>query len=166
MPSSNSKHTVLIVDDDDSVRLLLVRWVEQLGYQVRSANSAEAAMRELECGGVDVAMCDVRMPGANGVWLVDRLREQYPHVGIVVATGLREMDIAVTLQPGVVAYIVKPFRLEDVASAIHAGTMWSDGRHPEFEMWRDSQTRKLGGNALTGDPIHGWPVERGSPTES
>src|SRR5688572_18663787 len=106
---SERKYTVLVVDDDEGVRMLLGQWVQHLGHHLRSADTAEAAITELESGTVDVALCDIRMPGADGIWLADRIRERFPYVAIVLATGLHEMDPTVTLRPGVVAYLMKPF---------------------------------------------------------
>src|SRR6185369_5203114 len=123
---SERKHVVLVVDDDEGVRRVLTQWVDRLGYDARPADSAETAMRELEANDVDVALCDVRMPGADGIWLADRIRERFPHVAVVLATGLHEMDPTVTLRPGVVAYIVKPFGHTEIASAIEMGLMWRE----------------------------------------
>ena len=123
---ADRKYTVLVVDDDEGVRKVLGQWVERLGYDLRSADSAEAAIKELEAGGIDVALCDVRMPGADGIWLTDRIRERFPYVAVVLATGLHEMDPSVTLRPGIVAYVVKPFSHTEIASAIQIGIMWRD----------------------------------------
>ena len=90
------------------------------------ADSAESAIKELEAGGVDVALCDIRMPGADGIWLADRIRERFPYVGVVLATGLHEMDPSVTLRPGVVAYVVKPFSHVEISSSIQMGVMWRE----------------------------------------
>jgi CheY-like chemotaxis protein len=120
------KYTVLVVDDDEGVRKVLGQWVERFGYDLKSADSAETAIKELEAGGIDVALCDVRMPGADGIWLADRIRERFPHVGVVLATGLHEMDPSVTLRPGVVAYVVKPFSHTEIAAAIQTGVAWRE----------------------------------------
>ena len=82
-----------------------------------------AALRLLDAEPVDVAVCDIRMPGHDGGWLMDRIRAQHPDVAVVVATGLMEMDPLVTLRPGVVGYIVKPFGKRDVADMVHLGLL-------------------------------------------
>lgn len=123
---ADRKYTVLVVDDDEGVRKVLGQWIDRLGYDVKSADSAENAIRELEAGGIDVALCDIRMPGADGIWLTDRIRERFPHVAVVLATGLHEMDPSVTLRPGVVAYVVKPFNHSEIATAIETGVVWRD----------------------------------------
>jgi FixJ family two-component response regulator len=83
------------------------------------------------------------MPGHDGVWLLDRIRAEHPGVAVVVATGLMEMDPLVTLRPGVVGYIVKPFGKKDVAEMVHLGLVErsrrnADGAQTASRMLTDS----------------------------
>ena len=113
--------TVLIVDDDDGVRKVLSRWVSDMGYGVKTAENADIALEIVRDSAVDVALCDVRMPGHDGIWLIDQIGRLDAGVAMVLATGLMEMDPMVTLRPGVVGYIVKPFNREDLAQVIMRG---------------------------------------------
>ena len=113
--------TILVVDDDEGVRKLLARWVAAMGYTVKVAPDAEAALDVMRGFQIDVALCDVRMPGHDGVWLVDQMRRFHPSVAVVLATGLLEMDPMVTLRPGVVGYIVKPFNRDDLEQVVKRG---------------------------------------------
>ena len=113
--------TILVVDDDEGVRKLLARWVAAMGYTVKVAPDAEAALDVMRGFQIDVALCDVRMPGHDGVWLVDQMRRLHPSVAVVLATGLLEMDPMVTLRPGVVGYIVKPFNRDDLEQVVKRG---------------------------------------------
>jgi CheY-like chemotaxis protein len=106
----DSMKTILVVDDDNGVRELLRRVLEHLGHQVEDASNALEALEVLKTRPVDLALCDVRMPGHDGVWLTDQILARYPGTAVALATGLIEMDPAVTLRPGVVGYIVKPFK--------------------------------------------------------
>lgn len=112
---------ILVVDDDEGVRKVLTRWVADMGYSVKSADNADTALEIMRDCEVDVALCDVRMPGHDGIWLLDQVRRFYPNIAIVLATGLLEMDPMVTLRPGVAGYIVKPFKREDLAQAVKRG---------------------------------------------
>jgi DNA-binding NtrC family response regulator len=112
---------VLVVDDDEGVRRVLSRWVAEMGYTVQAAADADSALDIMREHHVDVALVDVRMPGHDGIWLIDQARRLYPHTAMVLATGLLEMDPMVTLRPGVVGYIVKPFNREDLAQVIERG---------------------------------------------
>src|SRR5262245_24283558 len=71
-------HSVLVVDDDPSVRDILTRWSRWYGFQTRESESAEAALDELNRSPADIAVCDVHMGGENGVWLAARIRETLP----------------------------------------------------------------------------------------
>jgi CheY-like chemotaxis protein len=113
--------TVLLVDDDEGVRRVMTRWVADLGHQVLVAADAESALEIMQRAAVDVALCDVKMPGHDGIWLVEQLRRAYPATSIVMATGLTELDPMVTLRPGVVGYLVKPFHRAALEEVIQKG---------------------------------------------
>ena len=112
---------ILVVDDDDGVRKVLSRWVAEMGYTAISAADALSALDRMREHPIDVALCDIRMPGHDGIWLIDRIGRLHPDVAIVLATGLTEMDPMVTLRPGVVGYIVKPFNREELGEVIKRG---------------------------------------------
>lgn len=113
--------TVLVVDDDEGVRKVLTRWVSDMGYTVKSAADADTALQIVRESAIGVALCDIRMPGHDGVWLIEQIGRLHCATAIVLATGLMEMDPTVTLRPGVVGYIVKPFNREDLARVITRG---------------------------------------------
>ena len=80
-------HSVLVIDDEDSLRTLLARWVDSAGYRAREADSAEEALFAMEREIADIALCDVTMAGRDGVWLASELRRLYPQTAIIMATG-------------------------------------------------------------------------------
>jgi Response regulator containing CheY-like receiver, AAA-type ATPase, and DNA-binding domains len=112
---------VLVVDDDEGVRRVLSRWVVDMGYTVEAAADADSALDIMRERSIDVALVDVRMPGHDGIWLLDQVRRLFPETALVLATGLMEMDPMVTLRPGVVGYIVKPFNREDLVQVVKRG---------------------------------------------
>jgi len=113
--------TILVVDDDDGVRKVLARWITEIGHVVKVAADADSALAIMRDCPIDVALCDIRMPGHDGIWLLDQVRRLYPDIAVALATGLMEMDPMVTLRPGVVGYIVKPFNREDLEKVIVRG---------------------------------------------
>jgi DNA-binding NtrC family response regulator len=115
---SRVSRTVLVVDDDDATCRLLAAWIHHLGLRVVTAQSADQALTLMRAHPADIAICDIVMPGHDGVWLIDHLRREFPHTLVIIATGLKDMDPAVTLAPSVTAYLVKPFDFDDVASAL------------------------------------------------
>ena len=118
-------HSVLIVDDDDDVRGIVKAWVDGLGFVAREAGDAEQALELLERNATDIALCDVSMPGHNGVWLASRIDERFPHTAIVMATAARDIDTALTtLRNRVVDYLLKPFTRARLEEALSLATDW------------------------------------------
>jgi CheY-like chemotaxis protein len=69
--------SVLIVDDENGMRDLMARWLQSGGYTVTTAANAEEALGRLEASPPAVALCDIRMPGHDGVWLAEQIRQQW-----------------------------------------------------------------------------------------
>jgi DNA-binding NtrC family response regulator len=114
----------LIVDDEAGVREVLSRWLAVDGYEVREADTAEAALAAMAAACADVVLCDVEMPGQGGLWLAAQLRDRYPMSAMVLATALDSVPPATSLQSGIVEYLVKPFDRAHVASAVEHGVRW------------------------------------------
>src|SRR5688572_27261778 len=109
-PRPAPARTILVVDDEDAVRLLLVRWLESYGYAVVPARGADDALRRMEASTPAVALCDIRMPGHDGLWLARQIRRQFPETAVIMASGVQ--DVAATLESmrhGVLDYLIKPF---------------------------------------------------------
>jgi putative nucleotidyltransferase with HDIG domain len=118
-------HSVLVVDDDVSVRPMLASWVNRFGYCAFEAASAEMALAHLEATPTDIALCDVNMPGHDGVWLASRIRERFPTTAVIMATSVDDADIAVsTLSNDVVDYLLKPFDSTRLREALALGLDW------------------------------------------
>ena len=117
-------NSVLVVDDESPMRQILVRWLTAAGYDTREAPDATAALEVLTAKSADVVFCDVQMPGHDGLWLVGKLRERFPTVAIVLATAVETVPPAVSLQGGVVEYLVKPFVRDLVLAAVSRAVEW------------------------------------------
>ena len=131
---------VLIVDDEERVRRLLRRWVEENGHTVLEAGTAEDALAVLEKNPADVAFCDLQMGGKDGLWLTREIRNRHPRTAVVLATGISTVPPALSMQAGVVAYLVKPFEREHVQQTLALTETWSPdapGRGDEdvLERW-------------------------------
>ena len=117
---------VLVVDDESPIRDLLVRWVSGDGYQMREAATAEAALADMQVTPADIVLCDVRMPGETGLWLTGQLRSRFPETAIVLVTSDTSVSPQITLQPGVVEYLAKPFTREEVLKAVRVAARWHE----------------------------------------
>jgi len=132
--------SVLIVDDEPSVRRLMVRWAESLGMQPRTAENADEAVRALQEGPCDVAVIDVMMPGRNGLWLASELRRDYPQTAVVLATAhVEELDPKTT---SVADLLIKPFKRERFLLALDRGREWHRHAIEEIE-WHDRLADEL-----------------------
>jgi DNA-binding NtrC family response regulator len=117
--------TVLVVDDEGSIRELLQRILESAGYVVATAADANSALKAITEHDPDVVFLDVHMPGANGLWLADQIRERFPTVATVLATADRDLPPVENVRRGIIQYLVKPFQIEDVLRAAEDGVNWS-----------------------------------------
>ncbi len=125
--------SVLIVDDEPAVRAVLERILAETGHELRTAVDAESALQAIAQSTPDVVLCDVQMPGANGLWLADRIRDCAPATAIVFATVEAAVPPHESLRNGVVAYVLKPFQPEQVLRAVQDGMRWSAAaaqKHP------------------------------------
>jgi DNA-binding NtrC family response regulator len=120
MPIINSMPaTVLVVDDDAASREILRRWLEQWGFQVCEAENASIALEEMLAHEVDIVFCDIMMPGRDGIWLAERMRERWPRAAIVMATGMGDVPTVLRAKNlGVVDYVIKPFGRELLHQAL------------------------------------------------
>lgn len=115
---------VLVVDDEPAVREILSRWLTVAGYTVREAHDATAALSAMSDRAADVVFCDVHMPGPNGLWLTGEIRRLFPTTATVLATADSMLPPTVSMQHGVLAYLLKPFRRTAVLAATEQAAAW------------------------------------------
>ena len=118
-PQPERRARVLIVDDDDDVRLVAAAMVEEAGYEVESAGGGAAALAALEASDFQLLVTDVVMPGMSGVDLVRRVREKWPALPILFASGYADLQ-TFGEELSEERVLRKPYRLADVAAEIHA----------------------------------------------
>ena len=136
-------HSVLIVDDENGMRDLMARWLQSGGYTVTTAANAEEALGRLEASPPAVALCDIRMPGHDGVWLAERIRQQYPETAVIMATGVQDVEPAVqTLRQGVIDYLTKPFGRDRLREAVTRGLEWHESAW-DARRWRESLEQEM-----------------------
>jgi DNA-binding NtrC family response regulator len=117
---------VLIVDDEASVRQVLKRWIESMGFATAEADCGEAGLEAMTANPAAVVFCDVQMPGQGGLWLTGVLRAQFPQSAIILATGVTTVPATTSLRPGILAYLTKPFSAPDVRHALERAMAWHD----------------------------------------
>ncbi len=113
------KLSILIVDDEQVVRDSLVHWFTEEGYEVEPADSATTALSKLAGGGCDLVIADIRMPGMDGMELLEKIRAEQLDTVVIVMTGYASVETAVrALKHGAFDYITKPFDPDDLSVVV------------------------------------------------
>jgi putative two-component system response regulator len=135
--------SVLIVDDENGARDLASRWLTSGGYQVTTATNADEALSHVHDGPFAVALCDIRMPGHDGLWLAQQIRQDAPETAVIMATGLHDVGSAViSLRQGVIDYLTKPFGRDRLRDAVMRGLEWHRAAC-ESRRWREALQGEL-----------------------
>jgi DNA-binding NtrC family response regulator len=114
-----SRISILIVDDEESVRDSLYNWFRDDGYNVECAENAKKALSLLNEKEYDIVLADIKMPGMDGMEMHRRIKA-LPHVPIVIImTAFASVDTAVqALKEGAFDYVTKPFDPDDLSHLI------------------------------------------------
>jgi two-component system response regulator AtoC len=106
---------ILVVDDEEGVRKMIAVLLQKEGYQVSSAGGGEEALEVLGVGEVDLVLCDVRMPGVDGLQVLSRIRSSFPEVMVIMMSAFGTVDLAVeAMKKGAYDYISKPFKPDEI----------------------------------------------------
>jgi CheY-like chemotaxis protein len=134
-PAASSASYVLVVDDEPVVRAFLAHCLEGWGYGVKQAGSADEALDLMVAKPASVVLCDVKMPGHDGLWLAERLRTTWPGTPVVMASGIDDLQtIRQSRDLGAVDYITKPITPVQLREVLRRVTSTSN---PERQMPED-----------------------------
>jgi DNA-binding NtrC family response regulator len=110
---------ILVAEDEDLMRAIVSRLLEESGYRVAAVASAEEALEAFAADDVAVTLTDIRMAGMDGLALLDRIKDIDPEALVVVMTAYSSVDSAVAaLRKGAYDYITKPFVNEDLLQSV------------------------------------------------
>ena len=131
---------IWIIDDDDSIRFVLQRALENASMQVTSFNSANNVLDKLEVSEPDAIITDIRMPGMDGLELLARLSDEHPSLPVIIMTAHTDLDSAVSAyQGGAFEYLPKPFDIDDaVALAMRASDRHKEQLEKSAEIGSDT----------------------------
>lgn len=111
--------SVLIVDDEEAIRVALKKYLVQQGYEVATAGSGEEALKVLQKQKIACMLLDVRMPGLSGVDLVPQVMEIEPNIALLMLTAVNDAtSAALCMQRGAMDYLTKPIELTDLSRAV------------------------------------------------
>ncbi len=113
------KKRILVVDDDDNLRLVLTQTLESCGYEVREAPAGKEALQILKDEMFDLMITDLMMPGIKGIELIAEARKIYPDLGFLVISAYGTIETAVeAMQKGAFDFITKPFSISHIESRV------------------------------------------------
>jgi len=136
---------VLVVDDANSVRTALSRFLSHQGFSVNTAASGEEALDRLREGGYALMLLDIRMPGMSGVDVVPEALDLDPELAILMLSAMADAtSAAVCMQRGAVDYLTKPIELNDLSEAIRRALRRRDTmmQNREISTWLKEEVQR------------------------
>ncbi len=113
------KLTILIVDDEESIRNILSRKLELDGYNCEVAADGKEALRKASMESFDLVLLDIKLPGLSGMEVLRRLTADYPDTCIIMITAMADTKTHIeALRLGAYDYVTKPFDLDDVSARV------------------------------------------------
>jgi len=110
---------VLVVDDEENIRLVLKTLLKRHGYDVEVADSGETALKLVDSFGPDVILTDVRMPKMNGLDLLATLKAKQHPATVIVMSAYGSVDLALeAMKGGAYDYVGKPFKPDEIVLAL------------------------------------------------
>jgi DNA-binding NtrC family response regulator len=164
------KGKVLIIDDDESMRLACEQTLEQSGFATKMATDGEEALEAVGRESFDVALLDLKMPGMPGMEVLKRLKQLCPGLSIIIITGYPAIDSAVeATKQGAYNYLPKPFTPEVLTTMVVRG-MHTARATLEYECVKEGLDSKMLSDVLIGrsDAMNGVLrlIRRAAPMDS
>jgi two-component system nitrogen regulation response regulator GlnG len=136
--------TVWVVDDDESIRWVLDKSLTREGMKVQTFPGSAELLDALDEGTPDVLLSDIRMPGLNGLDLMDRVRSAKPDLPVIIMTAHSDLDAAVAAyKGGAFEYLPKPFDVDNVAALVR--------RAAQKQVKNNSDSIDMNGTAIVGE---------------
>ena len=137
------RHRVLVVDDEENVRITTAAILEQEGYEVATASDGREALELAARGHFDLVLTDLRMDDMDGSTLLHELQQRHPSVVTIVLTGYASIESSIdALRQGVYDYLVKPCMIEDLKRTVRRALEHREQRrqiselsNPVVEIW-------------------------------
>jgi len=118
---SDVPYSILIVDDDVQMTVMLKKILEKEGYDVEIALNGQDALAKSAVGDLDLIISDIRMPGMDGLEFLERIKGNHQDVPVVLMTAFGSIEAAVeSMKKGAYHYIAKPFKTEQLLSVVEA----------------------------------------------
>lgn len=147
-----AKKRILVVEDEELMRSILRKLLEEAGYEVVSADSGETALRLFAESEISVTLTDIKMAGMDGIDLLDQIKTIDSTAMVVIMTAYSSVETAVAaLRNGAYDYVTKPFvndsLLQTVKNAIEHRELFNENRFLRRELSRKSRTPEMIGSS-------------------
>lgn len=111
---------ILVVDDEDAIREVIVSMLTNAGYEVKQASSGIGALSLLEGGEqFELLLSDLMMPELDGIGLLEKTKERYPNMTVVMVTAVHDISVALSsIRNGAYDYMLKPFEREQLLAVV------------------------------------------------
>jgi len=110
---------IWVIDDDHAIRWVLEKALKQAGMNVQSFDNANGILKRLEHETPSAILTDIRMPGVDGLQLLEQINTQYPDLPVIIMTAHSDLDSAVSAyQGGAFEYLPKPFDIDEATELV------------------------------------------------
>lgn len=115
-----SKHKVLIVDDQNGIRILLVEVFSSEGYETFQATNGKAALEIVKLHAPDLVLLDMKIPGMDGLEILKHIKQMNPDIKVIMMTAYGELDmIKEATDLGALMHFTKPFDIDEMRQAVN-----------------------------------------------
>jgi DNA-binding response OmpR family regulator len=167
------KAKVLVVDDEQPVRVTLKEVLSREGYEVLTVSDGQEALQVMGGTAIDLAIIDLKMEGMDGLMLMGEIKQRWPATVFIVLTGYGTLESALkALRYGAHDYLLKPSGPEDIKRSVREGLekRWREVRRKDLLAQIEAGVRELTAESLamegaggTGAPGDAAPGQPGSP---
>jgi two-component system nitrogen regulation response regulator GlnG len=139
---------VWVIDDDQSIRWVLEKAFAREGMSVTGFTSGAGVLEQLQRSRPDVILSDIRMPGTDGLTLLESISELYPGLPVIIMTAYSDLDSTVAaFQSGAFEYLPKPFDVDDAVALVRRAATHAREQHSVPRPALESPDRSIIGSA-------------------
>ena len=140
--------TVWIVDDDRSIRWVLEKAISGSGLATEVFESGDALLRKIKREQPDVIISDIRMPGIDGLEMLEQLQADYSAIPTIIMTAHSDLDSAVaSYQGGAFEYLPKPFDIDEAVALVQRAVQHVEEQRQQTEVVVEDDTPEIIGEA-------------------
>lgn len=144
----NKQDHIWVIDDDRSIRWVLEKALNQAGMAVSAFENASGLRESLAVSQPDAIITDIRMPGTDGLQLLDFITQHYPDLPVIVMTGHADLSSAVSAyEGGAFEYMPKPFDIDEATDLVRRAVTQHRGRQQTKQAVKLDKTPEIIGQA-------------------